>query len=56
MNKKSLPYGLEPHEIAFLGLLGVALYASSPTPGPRTWQPFVFGAAVLAAVPVLIWR
>jgi len=26
MNKKLLPYGLLPHEIAFLILLGVAFY------------------------------
>jgi exosortase len=52
MNKKSLPYGLEPHEVGFLGLLCVALGYS----GPAQWQLLVFSAAVLAAVAVLIGR
>ena len=58
MNKKVLPDGfrLAPHEIGFLVLLVAAFYVSSPAPGAKPWQLLVFSAAVLAAVPVLIYR
>lgn len=56
MNKKSLPYGLEPHEVGFLILLGAAFYVSRPALGEKPWQFMVFAAALLAAVGVLIWR
>ena len=56
MNKKSLPYGIEPHEVGFLLLLGAAFYFT----GAKYWKnPLsigLFSAAVLAAVPVLIYR
>ena len=56
MNKKSLPYGLELHEVGFLILLGTAFFVSRPALGEKPWQSLIFGAALLAAVPVLIWR
>jgi len=56
MNKKPLPYGLKPHEIGFLILLGIAFYVSAPAIGPKPWQLLIFGCALLAAVPVLIFR
>ncbi|HEX9048801.1 MAG TPA: exosortase/archaeosortase family protein [Verrucomicrobiae bacterium] len=56
MNKKPLPYGLAPHEIGFLILLGGAVFACSPSQHPKLWQLLVFSAAVVAAVPVLIYR
>jgi exosortase len=58
MNKKVLPGGfeLEPHEIGFLALVVVALYVSGPAPGAKPWQLLVFSSAVLAAIPVLIYR
>jgi exosortase len=56
MNKKSLPYGLEPHEVGFLILLVTAFYVSRPALGDKPWQLLVFSAALLAAVAVLIWR
>jgi exosortase len=56
MNKTRLPYGLAPHEIAFIGLLGVVAYACGAPPLPKPWPLLLFSAAVIAAVPVLIWR
>lgn len=56
MNKKSLPYGLEPHEVGFLVLFGTAFYVSQPALGAKPWQSLIFATALLAAVPVLIWR
>ena len=55
--KESLPYGIAPHEIGFLILLGAAFYFSSDlAPGTKFWPMILFGASVLAAVPVLVWR
>jgi exosortase len=56
MNKKSLPYGLQPHEIGFLILLGAAFYFSGADYWGRPWPLWIFSGALLAAVPVLIWR
>ena len=56
MNKKQLPYGLEPHEIGFLILLGAALYSSGAQFWHKPWPIYIFSAAVLAAVAVLIYR
>ena len=56
MTKKPLPFGLVPHEIGFLILLGAAFYVATPAIGPKPWQTLVFSAAVLAAIPVLIYR
>ena len=56
MTKKQLPYGLQPHEIGFLILLGAAFYFSGPEFWKKPWPIFVFSAALLAAVPVLIIR
>ena len=56
MNKKSLPYGLEPHEIGFLILVGAAFYCSGAEFWKKPWPIYVFSAALLAAVPVLIFR
>jgi exosortase len=56
MNKKQLPYGLQPHEIGFLTLLGAAFYFSGPAFWHKPWPLFIFCAALLAAVPVLIFR
>lgn len=53
MNKKVLPYGLELHEIGFLILLAAAIYVSLYTHAP---QPWLFCGALLAGVPVLIFR
>ena len=54
--KKSLPYGLLPHEVGALILLGAAFYFC----GNEYWrQPlplYLFSAAMLAAVGVLSWR
>ena len=56
MSKKTLPYGLQPHEIGFLILLGVAFYFTdekfrgSPLPLP------LFSAAVIGGVAVLVGR
>jgi exosortase len=50
-------YGLFPHEVAFLALLGAALYVSnSGQYYPESWPVYLFGAAMLGAVGVLIWR
>lgn len=56
MNKKTLPYGLLPHEIGFLILVGAAFYYSGTEFWGRPWPIYVFSAALLAAVPVLIFR
>ncbi len=56
MNKKPLPYGIVPHEIGFLILLGAAFYLSRPTTGPKPLATAVFAVTVLAAVGVLIYR
>ena len=56
MNKKQLPYGLQPHEIGFLILLATAFYytdvkfrgAAQPLP--------LFGTAVAGGVAVLAGR
>jgi len=56
MNKKALPYGLEPHEIGFLILVAVAFYVSTLTSVPKFWGLLTYSAALLAAVPVLIFR
>jgi exosortase len=56
MNKKLLPYGLVPHEIGFLILLVVAIYVSVTVVAPTFWQTLLYGSAVVATVPVLIWR
>jgi exosortase len=56
MNKKTLPYGLAPHEVGFLILVGVAFYYT----GEKFWKNpaslWLYSAALLAAVPVLIYR
>jgi exosortase len=51
-----LPFGLQPHEIGFLILLGAAFYGCQQELSDRPWPIWVFTAAVIAAVPVLIWR
>jgi exosortase len=56
MNKKPLPYGIKPHEIGFLILLGAALYFSGPAFWRKPLALAVFSAALLAAIPVLIYR
>jgi exosortase len=56
MNKKSLPYGLELHEMGFLILLVTALYVSQPVQGPKPWQGMLYALSVVGAVAVLIWR
>jgi exosortase len=56
MNKKQLPYGLQPHEIGFLILVGTAFYFSGPKFEGRGWPLAIFGAALLAAIPVLAFR
>ena len=56
MNKKQLPYGLQPHEIGFLILLGAAFYFSGEDFWRKPWPIYIFSAALLAAVPVLIYR
>ncbi len=55
-DKKSLPYGLKPHEIGFLILLGAAFYYSQAEFWGKPWPIYTFSAAVLAAVGVLILR
>jgi exosortase len=54
--QKQLPQGLRPHEIGFLLLLGAALYSCQTEYWGRRWPVWVFSAAVLAAVAVLILR
>lgn len=56
-NEKTRPFqiqGLWPHEIAFLLLLGAALYCSQFH--TEKWPEYVYGAAILAAFPVLWYR
>jgi exosortase len=56
-NEKPKPFqiqGLWPHEIAFLLLLGAALYCSSFH--TETWPQYVYDAAFLAALPVFWFR
>ena len=55
-SRNQLPYGLQPHEIGFLILLGAAFYASQGEFWDRPWPVYVFGAAVLAGVGVLVLR
>jgi exosortase len=50
----SLIQGLWPHEIAFLALFVAAVYCSQYH--TETWPAYVFGAAMLAALPVLWFR
>jgi len=54
--KKSLWQELEPHEIGFLILLAAAGYACQDKFWRTWWPVYVYSAALLAAVPVLIWR
>jgi exosortase len=56
MNKKQLPYGLLPHEIGFLILLGVAFYYTGAEFYQQRLPVFLFGTAVVAGVGVLIFR
>lgn len=56
MNKKQLPYGLQPHEIGFLILAGAAFYFAGAEFWKKPWPIYVFSAALVAAVPVLIFR
>lgn len=56
MNKLQLPYGLQPHEIGFLILLGTALYFTGAEYYRQTLPVVLFCTAVLAAIPVLILR
>lgn len=55
-DRKLLPYGLQWHEIGFLVLLGVALYATDSKFWLQRWPVWLFTAALIAAVPVLIFR
>ena len=54
--RQLLPYGLHPHEIGFLILLGAAFYCSQGQFWNRPWPVYVFGATILAAVGVLVLR
>jgi exosortase len=54
--KKLLPYGLQAHEIGFLVLLGAAAYFCQDKYWRHTLPVYLFSAAVLAAVGVVIWR
>lgn len=56
MNKKPLPYGLQTHEIGFLILVGVAFYACGTAFYASKWPIFVYSAALLTGVVVLILR
>jgi len=56
MNKKHLPYGLQPHEIGFLILLAAAWHYSGVPFRGQPQQLWFFSAAVLAGVAVLILR
>jgi exosortase len=47
---------LEPHEIGFLILLAAAAYACQDKFWRTGWPVYVYSAALLAAVPVLLWR
>lgn len=54
--QKQLPYGLKPYEIGFLVLLAAAFYGCQDKFCSEPWPLYLFSAAVLAAVPVLILR
>jgi exosortase len=55
--KKFQFYGLWPHELVFLGLLAAAFYYSDAQfRGGNALPVLLFGAAVLAGVPVLAYR
>lgn len=54
--KSSLPFGLLPHEVGYLALLGAAFYLCGNEYWRTFWPVYVYGAAVAAAVPVLILR
>ena len=56
MTKKQLPYGLRPHEIGFLILLGAAFYFTGEEFRGRPWPVMLFGAAVAAGVVILALR
>ena len=62
MNKKQLPYGLQPYEIGFLILLGLAFYYTDPgfrgqlVPVVRVPPWVLFGVAVAAGVAVTAGR
>jgi len=57
MNTKELPYGIKPHEIAFLILLCASLFYFNGEPLAASWKAtLLFGTAVLGAVGVLIGR
>ena len=56
MNKKQLPYGLQPHEIGFLILLAAAGHYSGVQFRGMPQQLWSFSAAVLAGVAVLAAR
>jgi exosortase len=51
-----LPYGLEWYEIGFLILLGAAFYSSQDQFWRKPWPVYVYAAAVLTALPVLVLR
>lgn len=53
---RPLPYGLRPHEIGFLILLAAALYYGQGEYWGKPLPLCLYSAAVLAALPVLIWR
>src|ERR1035437_3827000 len=56
MTKKQLPYGLQPHEIGFLILLGTSFYFTGAEFWHKPWPLWLFSAALLAALPVLVLR
>lgn len=55
-DRKLLPYGLQWYEAGFLVLLAVACYLTQGQFWIHHWPVWVFSAAVVAAVPVLILR
>jgi len=58
-NEKPKPFliqGLWPHEIAFLVLFGTAMYYSQSDFHTQVWPKYLYGAAFLAAFPVLCHR
>jgi exosortase len=54
--KKSLPYGLLPHEVGGLILLGAALYFCQDQYWRNPLPLYLFSAATLGAVGILSWR
>jgi exosortase len=56
MNNKTLPYGLRPHEIAYLILLATAFYFSAEKFRGSPWPVPLFGAALAGGVAVLAGR